>query len=139
MTTTDQRNSTTVDTTIDFDKLGGLVPAVIQDASTSQVLMVGFMNDEALRATVKSGVVTFFSRTKARLWTKGETSGNTLEVVEIATDCDVDSILIRVNANGPGVCHEGYASCFYRSSVNGVWRTNAERTYSPEAVYGGAQ
>lgn len=76
MTTTDQRNSTTVDTTIDFDKLGGLVPAVIQDASTSQVLMVGFMNDEALRATVKSGVVTFFSRTKARLWTKGETSGN---------------------------------------------------------------
>jgi phosphoribosyl-AMP cyclohydrolase len=139
MTTTAEQNIPATAAGLDFDKLGGLVPAVIQDASSSQVLMVGFMNDEALRATVSTGVVTFFSRTKGRLWTKGETSGNTLEVVEIATDCDVDSVLIRVKANGPGVCHEGYASCFFRSHVNGEWSTNAERTYSPESVYGGAQ
>jgi phosphoribosyl-AMP cyclohydrolase len=139
MTTTDEQNPETIAAAIDFGKLGGLVPAVIQDATTSQVLMVGFMNDEALRATVASGIVTFFSRTKGRLWTKGETSGNTLEVVEIATDCDVDSVLVRVKANGPGVCHEGYVSCFFRSNVGGEWRTNAERTYSPDTVYGGAQ
>lgn len=125
--------------TLDFDKLGGLVPAVIQDADTNRVLMVGFMNDEAFRATRASGVVTFFSRTKGRLWTKGETSGNTLEVVDILTDCDVDSLVIRVKANGPGVCHEGFASCFFRLDVDGEWQTNDTPTYAPESVYGGAR
>jgi phosphoribosyl-AMP cyclohydrolase len=120
---------------LDFDKLGGLVPAVIQDAQSNRVLMVGFMNDAAFRATRDSRVVTFFSRTKGRLWTKGETSGNTLEVVEMLTDCDVDSLVIRVKANGPGVCHEGFASCFFRTDVNGEWQTNDQPAYDPESVY----
>jgi phosphoribosyl-AMP cyclohydrolase len=73
------------------------------------------------------------------LWTKGETSGNTLEVLEILTDCDVDSLVLRVKANGPGVCHEGFASCFFRKDVDGGWQTNDTPTYAPEAVYGGAR
>ncbi|MBD1396065.1 bifunctional phosphoribosyl-AMP cyclohydrolase/phosphoribosyl-ATP diphosphatase HisIE [Pontibacter sp. JH31] len=96
---------------LDFDKMDGLVPAVIQDAQTSQVLMLGYMNEEAYRKTVAEGMVTFFSRSKNRLWTKGETSGNTLEVVSIAEDCDNDSLLIKVNPNGP-TCHTGDISCF---------------------------
>ncbi|WP_299985875.1 bifunctional phosphoribosyl-AMP cyclohydrolase/phosphoribosyl-ATP diphosphatase HisIE [uncultured Pontibacter sp.] len=96
---------------IDFDKMGGLVPAVIQDAATSQVLMLGYMNQEALDKTQKEGLVTFFSRSKNRLWTKGETSGHTLQVVSITEDCDNDSLLIKVNPNGP-TCHTGDTSCF---------------------------
>jgi phosphoribosyl-AMP cyclohydrolase len=126
---------TTTTQELDFDKLGGLVPAVIQDADTNRVLMVGFMNDEALRVTRETGRVTFFSRTRGRLWTKGETSGNTLDVVELLTDCDVDSLVVRVKANGPGVCHEGFASCFFRTDVNGEWRTNDVPAYDPESVY----
>ncbi|EJF07960.1 bifunctional phosphoribosyl-AMP cyclohydrolase/phosphoribosyl-ATP diphosphatase HisIE [Pontibacter sp. BAB1700] len=96
---------------IDFDKMGGLVPAVIQDAATSQVLMLGYINQEALDKTQKEGLVTFFSRSKNRLWTKGETSGHTLQVVSIVDDCDNDSLLIKVNPNGP-TCHTGDTSCF---------------------------
>ncbi|MCX2739216.1 bifunctional phosphoribosyl-AMP cyclohydrolase/phosphoribosyl-ATP diphosphatase HisIE [Pontibacter anaerobius] len=96
---------------LDFDKAGGLVPAVIQDNTTGQVLMLGYMNQEALDKTRQEGLVTFFSRSKNRLWTKGETSGNTLQVVSIAQDCDVDSLLIKVNPNGP-TCHTGSTSCF---------------------------
>jgi len=97
--------------TINFTKLNGLIPAVIQDASSSQVLMVGFMNREALEATVKSGKVTFYSRTKKRLWQKGETSGNTLSVISIVPDCDCDTVLIMAKAAGPA-CHTGEVSCF---------------------------
>ena len=96
---------------IDFSKGNGLVPAVIQDYNTLQVLMVGFMNEEALKKTVAEGRVTFFSRSKNRLWTKGETSGNYLYVREITADCDQDSLLVRVNPAGP-VCHTGNKSCF---------------------------
>jgi len=96
---------------LDFDKMGGLVPAVIQDEQTSQVLMLGYMNQEALEKTQQEGLVTFFSRSKNRLWTKGETSGNTLQVVTIAEDCDNDSLLIKVKPNGP-TCHTGSTSCF---------------------------
>lgn len=96
---------------LDFDKMGGLIPAVIQDAETSQVLMLGYMNREALDKTEKEGLVTFFSRSKKRLWTKGETSGHTLQVVSIAEDCDNDSLLIKVKPNGP-TCHTGDISCF---------------------------
>ena len=96
---------------LDFDKMGGLVPAVIQDAETSQVLMLGYMNQEALDKTQKEGLVTFFSRSKNRLWTKGETSGHTLQVVSIVDDCDNDSLLIKVKPNGP-TCHTGDTSCF---------------------------
>lgn len=96
---------------IDFDKGAGLVPAVIQDYNTSQVLMVGYMNEEALEKTKSEGRVTFFSRSKNRLWTKGETSGNFLFVKEITEDCDNDALLIKVNPAGP-VCHTGTWSCF---------------------------
>jgi phosphoribosyl-ATP pyrophosphohydrolase/phosphoribosyl-AMP cyclohydrolase len=96
---------------IDFTKGNGLVPVVIQDNNTLQVLMVGYMNEEAFEKTEKEGKVTFFSRSKNRLWTKGETSGNYLYVEEILSDCDNDSILIEVNPAGP-VCHKGSTSCF---------------------------
>jgi phosphoribosyl-ATP pyrophosphohydrolase/phosphoribosyl-AMP cyclohydrolase len=101
---------------MDFSKLSGLIPAVIQDADTSEVLMVGFMNEEALAETRRTGRATFFSRTRNRLWTKGETSGNTLEVVETLVDCDDDTLLLRVKRHGDGnVCHTGARSCFFRS------------------------
>ena len=96
---------------LDFDKMGGLVPAVIQDAQTSQVLMLGYMNQEAYDKTLKEGLVTFFSRSKNRLWTKGETSGHTLQLVSVDEDCDNDALLIKVKPNGP-TCHTGDTSCF---------------------------
>jgi len=98
---------------IDFDKMQGLVPAVIQDAATKDLLMVGFMSREALETTLRTGFVTFYSRTQKRLWAKGETSGNRLEVVAAWTDCDRDTILLRVRVSGAGVvCHTGSRSCF---------------------------
>ena len=98
---------------IDFDKMQGLVPAVIQDAATSELLMLGFMNREALQVTLLTGFVTFYSRTRQKLWTKGETSGNRLEVVAAWTDCDHDTVLMRVRVLGEGkVCHTGSRSCF---------------------------
>ena len=96
---------------IDFDKLQGLVPAVIQDAVTNKVLMLGFMNREAYEKTVQTGLVTFWSRTRNCLWTKGETSGNVLRVVKILNDCDNDTLLIKVNPSGP-VCHTGADTCW---------------------------
>jgi len=100
---------------IDFKKMNGLVPVVIQDATTMQVLMVGYMNEEALKKTEKEKKVTFFSRSKNRLWTKGETSGNFLYVKNIVTDCDNDTLLITVDPAGP-VCHKGTISCFGEST-----------------------
>jgi phosphoribosyl-ATP pyrophosphohydrolase/phosphoribosyl-AMP cyclohydrolase len=98
---------------MDFSKLAGLVPAVIQDDGTNDVLMVGFMNADALARTRATGYVTFFSRSRSRLWTKGETSGNKLAVVSLLTDCDEDTVLIRVRCEGEGlVCHTGRRSCF---------------------------
>ncbi|MFH0841146.1 MAG: bifunctional phosphoribosyl-AMP cyclohydrolase/phosphoribosyl-ATP diphosphatase HisIE [Bacteroidota bacterium] len=103
---------------INFNKGNGLVPAVIQDSTTLQVLMVGFMNEEALEKTIREGRVTFFSRSKFRLWTKGETSGNYLTVKKITADCDNDSLLIMVDPAGP-VCHTGKNSCFDNDSSGG--------------------
>jgi len=98
---------------IDFDKMRGLAPAIVQDAASGEVLMLGFMNREALEKTLASGFVTFFSRTRNQLWTKGETSGNRLELVSAATDCDRDTVLLRVRVLGDGlVCHTGTRSCF---------------------------
>jgi len=98
---------------IDFDKMQGLAPAVIQDAASGELLMVGFMNREALEATLRTGFVTFYSRTRKQLWTKGETSGNRLEVMAAWTDCDRDTVLFRVRVLGEGkVCHTGSRSCF---------------------------
>jgi phosphoribosyl-AMP cyclohydrolase len=121
---------------LDFDKLGGLVPAVIQDDKTGRVLMVGFMNEEAFQKTVETGFATFYSRTRNKLWMKGETSGHRLVVKEISTDCDQDTVLVRVEALGPGVCHEGYQSCFFRRLENGAWTVSDERVYNPNQVYG---
>ena len=100
---------------MDFSKLDGLIPAVIQDDATGDVLMVGFMNAEALEKTRATGFATFFSRTRGKLWTKGETSGNRLQVKRILVDCDDDTVLLRVDALGDGVtCHTGERSCFFR-------------------------
>ena len=96
---------------IDFEKMGGLVPAIIQDATTKNVLMLGFMNKEAYDKTVATGTVTYYSRSKGRLWTKGETSGNFLHVVSIKNDCDNDTLLIHVHPEGP-VCHTGTDTCW---------------------------
>lgn len=101
--------------TMDFSKLGGLVPAVVQDAGTNEVLMVGFMNERAFAHTQQTGYVTFFSRTRNTLWTKGETSGNRLRVRQMLVDCDDDTVLVKVEREGDGnVCHTGERSCFYR-------------------------
>ena len=121
---------------IAFEKGGGLVPAIIQDGRTGQVLMLGFMNAEALAETRRTGEAVFFSRSRNRLWKKGESSGHVLCVLEICIDCDADALLLRVKALGPGVCHEGYRSCFFRQiEENGNTRTIEERTFDPAKVY----
>ena len=98
---------------IDFDKMQGLLPAIVQDEASGEVLMLGFMNREAFERTLRLGYVTFFSRTRNQLWTKGETSGNRLEVVSACTDCDRDTVLLQVRVQGEGVvCHNGTRSCF---------------------------
>jgi phosphoribosyl-AMP cyclohydrolase len=101
---------------IDFEKMRGLAPAIVQDAVNGDVLMLGFMNQPALEKTLQGGYVTFYSRTRNELWTKGETSGNRLKVISAATDCDFDSLLFRVEVEGEGkVCHEGTRSCFTKT------------------------
>jgi phosphoribosyl-AMP cyclohydrolase len=122
---------------LDFSKLNGLITAVIQDHATGRVLMVGFMNEEAFHKTVETGYATFFSRSRNKLWLKGESSGHKLVVKNIATDCDLDALLIQVEALGPGVCHEGYQSCFFRTLDGGEWKESEPRTYDPDAVYVG--
>ena len=120
---------------LDFDKLHGLVPAVIQDAADGEILMVGFMNQEAFKKTVETGKVTFFSRTQNKLWIKGATSGHYLLTKEIRVDCDEDTVVIKAEALGPGVCHNGFRTCFYRRFEGGEWRQCDERTYDPGVVY----
>src|SRR5262245_11425158 len=99
---------------LDYTKIDGLVAAVIQAWKSGRVLMVGFMNEEAFRKTVETGFAVFYSRSRNKLWLKGETSGHKLVVREITTDCDQDAVLIKAESLGPGVCHEGYESCFVR-------------------------
>ena len=122
---------------LDFKKADGLITAVIQDHASGRVLMVGYMNEEAFRRTVETGFATFYSRSRQKLWLKGETSGHRLVVKDIATDCDCDAVLVKVEALGPGVCHEGYQSCFFRRLENGEWKVTDARAYDPDAVYGG--
>ena len=125
---------------LQFGKLDGLVPAVVQDDASGEVLMLGFMDTEALAATLQSGDVTFYSRSRRRLWRKGESSGHRLLVRELRVDCDADAILVRVEALGPGVCHEGYRSCFYRRlGQDGNAVVVAERAFDPGRVYGEVQ
>ena len=106
---------------IDFEKMQGLAPAIVQDAANGDVLMLGFMNREALEKTLSTGYVTFYSRTRQKLWTKGETSGNRLRLISASTDCDNDSVLVRVKVEGDGlVCHEGTRSCFTKPLAAGA-------------------
>ena len=124
---------------LDFAKLQGVVPAIVQDHISGRVLMLGFMNEEAFQRTVESGFATFYSRSRQKLWLKGESSGHRLVVKEIFTDCDDDTVLLKVEALGPGVCHAGYASCFSRRLVDGTWQEAEPKTFDPAAVYGGAK
>ncbi|WP_396195456.1 bifunctional phosphoribosyl-AMP cyclohydrolase/phosphoribosyl-ATP diphosphatase HisIE [Flavobacterium sp.] len=121
---------------LDFSKNNGLIPTIIQDSQTQQVLMLGYMNEEALEKTQQENIVTFFSRSKNRLWTKGETSGNFLKVVSIKEDCDQDALLIKVIPNGP-TCHNGTTSCFANepqiSFLNELEKVIEERMSNPSS------
>ena len=125
--------------TLNFDRQNGLLTAVVQDVNTRRVLMVGYMNRAAFDKTISSGHVTFFSRSRQRLWTKGETSGHYLVLKSVSTDCDGDALLIEAESLGPGVCHNGYESCFYRALRDHEWTETEEKSYNPVAVYGETQ
>jgi len=114
----------------------GLIPAIIQDRGTGKVLMIGYMNREAYERTLETGQVTFFSRSRNKLWTKGETSGHKLKVHELYVDCDDDALLIQAELTGPGVCHLGYKSCFFRKITPQGEETILEREFDPRQVYG---
>jgi phosphoribosyl-AMP cyclohydrolase len=121
---------------IDFQKASGLVPAIIQDRRNGEVLMLGFMSEASLAQTRETGEVVFFSRSRNQLWKKGESSGHVLKVRELRVDCDADALLVLVEPIGPGVCHEGYRSCFFRSLTSeGALVVNAERAFDPQQVY----
>jgi phosphoribosyl-AMP cyclohydrolase len=114
--------------TIDFEKMDGLVPGIVQDAASGEVLMLGFLNRVSYAKTLESGFVTFWSRTRQKLWMKGETSGNRLRVVSASTDCDNDTLLFRVQVEGDGlVCHEGTVSCFTRAVALGTAEITAQK------------
>jgi len=120
-----------METQLDFEKMDGLLPAVVQDSRDGEVLMVGFMNREAMQQTIEKGYVTFFSRTRGKLWMKGESSGNRLRVISVYTDCDRDTLLLRVEVEGPGVvCHRGTRSCFTEAVP--VRQTGAEASLTRE-------
>jgi phosphoribosyl-AMP cyclohydrolase len=122
---------------IAFRRAGGLVPAIVQDHRTGEVLMLAFMDQDALAETRRTKEVVFYSRSRKRLWKKGESSGHVLKVREVLVDCDEDALLVRVEPVGPGVCHEGYRSCFFRRMEDDDTGTViAERTFAPEEVYG---
>jgi phosphoribosyl-AMP cyclohydrolase len=120
---------------IDFDKSGGLVPAIAQDADTGEVLMLAWMNREAYEETVRTGRACYFSRSRNRLWRKGEESGNVQEVRQICIDCDADTILLKVHQIGGAACHEGYRSCFFRTVDGPNLRVIGERIFDPKQVY----
>jgi phosphoribosyl-AMP cyclohydrolase len=114
----------------------GLIPAIIQDEKTGKVLMLGYMNPAALEATLSTGFVTFYSRSRQKLWVKGETSGHKLRVREVRVDCDRDALLVRVELRGPGCCHLGYESCFFRALTPEAEEKIVEpRRFDPAEVY----
>jgi phosphoribosyl-AMP cyclohydrolase len=120
-----------------FEKLGGLIPGIVQDHQSGEVLMLGYLNPEALEMTQRTGEMHFFSRSRNRLWKKGETSGHVLRVREVRIDCDADALLFVVEPLGPGVCHEGYRSFFFRSfESDGSSLVIAERVFVPMDIYG---
>ncbi len=123
------------DLQIDFEKAGGLIPAIAQDAESGEVLMLAWMNPEAWEETLRTGRACYYSRSRQRLWRKGEESGNTQDVREIYIDCDRDVILLRVVQHGGAACHEGYRSCFFRRREGDGWRVIGARVFDPEDVY----
>ena len=114
----------------------GLIPAIIQDRHTGKILMLGYMNQESYGITLSTGYVTFFSRSRQKLWTKGETSGHRLRVREVRVDCDQDALLVQVDLKGPGCCHMGYKSCFFRKLTPSGEEVIMEREFDPQEVYG---
>lgn len=120
---------------IDFAKAGGLVSAIAQDEATGEVLMIAWMNQEAFDETVRTGRAVYFSRSRNKLWRKGEESGNVQEVKGIYVDCDADAILLKVHQIGGAACHEGFKSCFFRKLEAGQLHVQGERVFDPKAVY----
>jgi phosphoribosyl-AMP cyclohydrolase len=120
---------------IDFQKSGGLVPAIAQDADTGQVLMLAWMNRESYEETLRTGRACYFSRSRNKLWRKGEESGHVQEVREVFVDCDADTILLKVKQVGGAACHEGYASCFFRRVEGNDVKVIGERIFDPKQVY----
>jgi phosphoribosyl-AMP cyclohydrolase len=120
---------------IDFQKTNGLIPAIAQDAATGQVLMLAWMNQEAYEETLRTGRAVYYSRSRGKLWRKGEESGHVQEVREIFIDCDADTILLKVHQIGGAACHEGYASCFFRKVNGDKLQVIGERVFDPAEVY----
>jgi phosphoribosyl-AMP cyclohydrolase len=120
---------------LDFDKAGGVVPAIAQDADSGQVLMLAWMNQEAFEETVRTGRACYYSRSRGRLWRKGEESGHVQEVRDVLIDCDADTVLLKVKQVGGAACHEGYASCFFRNVEGSGLKVIAERVFDPKQVY----
>jgi phosphoribosyl-AMP cyclohydrolase len=120
---------------IDFDKSGGLVPAIAQDADTGEVLMLAWMNREAYEETLRTGRACYYSRSRGRLWRKGEESGHVQEVEGVYLDCDADTVLLKVRQLGGAACHEGYKSCFFRRVEGGGLKVIAEKVFDPQQVY----
>jgi phosphoribosyl-AMP cyclohydrolase len=121
---------------LDFSKLDGLVPAVAQDWQTGEILMVAFMNEQSWELTLSTGIMHYWSRSRGRLWKKGESSGNVQEVKELRIDCDEDCVLAKVKQIGDAACHTGYRSCFYRVVENGNIRVDGVLVFDPAKVYG---
>ena len=124
-----------VDKIIDFDKLGGMVPVIAQDDTTGDVLMMAYMNREAFDETLRTGRICYFSRSRNRLWRKGEESGNVQELRSIYMDCDADTLLVKVRQIGGAACHEGYPSCFFRRIEEDELKVIAQRVFDPNEVY----
>jgi len=120
---------------LDFEKTGGLIPAIVQDHETGEVLMLAYINREAWEATLKTGKATFFSRSRQKLWIKGETSGNVQMVKEIRIDCDDDTVLFKVNQVGGAACHTGHRSCFFKKIQDGSVQIVGRPLFDPEVVY----
>ena len=120
---------------VNFDKAGGLVPAVAQDADTGEVLMLAWMNREAFDETVRTGRACYFSRSRGKLWRKGEESGHVQQVHGVFVDCDADTVLLKVKQLGGAACHEGYRSCFFRRVAGGELAVVGERVFDPAQVY----
>jgi phosphoribosyl-AMP cyclohydrolase len=120
---------------LDFDKVGGLIPAIVQDDETGEILMLAYMNADAWQATLATGKATYYSRSRQKLWIKGETSGHNQLVKEIRIDCDDDTVLLKVKQLGAGACHTGHRSCFYKRVVDNAVKVDSLPAFDPTEVY----